>query len=263
MLDKEDGFSNELNLLGVYVGEKKQAYYLKRFQEFEKNGSASATWHWPALFVTFWWLLYRKMWSFAVVYFVILIIVRSMPANFFSFVISIALLVGPALFANAVYYHHCKKKVREAQQELSDDSAIVERLLVTGGVSRPVPIVAIVLSLIFFLGVVFAVAIPAYQDYLLRGKATQAFQQANAVKMQVEEYFSQNQQMPVTLNVSKPSIGVIDNLSVVDGKIEVQLSNELHNKYFYLIPRVDSTRLVWRCESDKTIQRYLPKECRN
>lgn len=51
-----------------YIGHRSQAYYLKRFEQFDKQNHLSAKWHWAAFFVTFGWLLYRKRYLDAIVY---------------------------------------------------------------------------------------------------------------------------------------------------------------------------------------------------
>lgn len=51
-----------------FIGRRSQAYYLKRFGEFDKAGRLHARFHWSAFFVTFGWLLYRKRYLDCVVY---------------------------------------------------------------------------------------------------------------------------------------------------------------------------------------------------
>ena len=53
------------------LGPKNQEYYLQRFEEYEANGKTTIGWHWPAFFITFYWLLYRKMWLAALLYFIL------------------------------------------------------------------------------------------------------------------------------------------------------------------------------------------------
>ncbi len=51
-----------------FVGHRSQSYYLKRFEQFDKQGYLSPKWHWAAFFITFPWLLYRKRYMDALVY---------------------------------------------------------------------------------------------------------------------------------------------------------------------------------------------------
>ena len=50
------------------LGDKNTYYYLKCFKRFDEKG-VGATWNWSSFFVTFYWLLYRKMWLAALVFF--------------------------------------------------------------------------------------------------------------------------------------------------------------------------------------------------
>lgn len=52
----------------AFIGKRSQAYYLKRFAEFDRAGKLSAKWHWAGFFMTFSWLLYRKRYLDSVVY---------------------------------------------------------------------------------------------------------------------------------------------------------------------------------------------------
>jgi hypothetical protein len=48
---------------------RKAHKYLPRFRKFSARGADrfAMTWHWPAFFVTFWWMLYRKLYLWALV----------------------------------------------------------------------------------------------------------------------------------------------------------------------------------------------------
>ena len=51
-----------------FISHRSQDYYLKRFEQFDKQGYLSPKWHWAAFFMTFFWLLYRKRYIDAIVY---------------------------------------------------------------------------------------------------------------------------------------------------------------------------------------------------
>ncbi|WP_367108885.1 DUF2628 domain-containing protein [uncultured Psychrobacter sp.] len=51
-----------------FIGHRTQERYLKRFEQFDKQGYLSPKWHWAAFFVTLPWLLYRKRYMDALVY---------------------------------------------------------------------------------------------------------------------------------------------------------------------------------------------------
>ncbi|MFO1287847.1 MAG: DUF2628 domain-containing protein [Rubrivivax sp.] len=49
------------------IGKKNLDYYPYRAFATSRR-AAAALWHWPAFFVTLYWLLYRKLWGWAAVY---------------------------------------------------------------------------------------------------------------------------------------------------------------------------------------------------
>lgn len=51
-----------------FIGHRSQAYYLKRFGEFDKVGKLHPRWNWAAFLATFGWLLYRKRYLDCLVY---------------------------------------------------------------------------------------------------------------------------------------------------------------------------------------------------
>jgi hypothetical protein len=64
-----------------------------------------ATWHWPAFFVPFWWMLYRKLYGWAIL-------------AFFGIIPYIGLFLNVvwAITANYIYYKHARKKLLGIKQ---------------------------------------------------------------------------------------------------------------------------------------------------
>lgn len=52
----------------AFIGNRSQAYYLKRFAQFDKAGKLSAKWNWAGFLMTLPWLLYRKRYLDSLVY---------------------------------------------------------------------------------------------------------------------------------------------------------------------------------------------------
>ena len=54
----------------AYIGPRAE-HYLSKFSKFNKYGmdQFALTWHWPAFFIGFWWLLYRKMYFWSLIAF--------------------------------------------------------------------------------------------------------------------------------------------------------------------------------------------------
>lgn len=117
-------------------------------------------------------------------------------------------------------------------------------------------------------GILAAVALPAYQDYTVRSKVSELLLQASAHKMQVTE--------KVNLDTSLANAGV--GLTVVpSGKITS--GNVAANGIItvagdgttlgtvvtvILTPTLSGGRLIWACSAGTTTSmKYLPAECRH
>ncbi|MEO5624524.1 MAG: pilin [Dokdonella sp.] len=57
-------------------------------------------------------------------------------------------------------------------------------------------ILVVVFGLIFFIGILAAIALPAYQDYTVRAKVANAFVQADGLKISVAEFFESQKRCP-------------------------------------------------------------------
>jgi hypothetical protein len=165
------------------IGPRNQSLYLAQFEKM--HAGAMVSWHWPALFATFYWLLYRKMWGWALIYFftpVAFSFVAGIVAGLtrtpvlaglltlcqFAFV-----LIVPPLLAHWLYYRHAQKIIARADAAVSREMQLAQ-IEKRGGTSWAVLIFVGVLVFVFVVGILAAVAIPAYQDYVRRAKRVEA-----------------------------------------------------------------------------------------
>ena len=143
-----------------FISQRSQSYYLKRFEEFDKQGYLSPKWHWAAFFVTFPWLLYRKRYMDAIVYSVagwsfiqlnvalVLVAVEfvAMPyiAEAYQMAIRIAIAALIWLFwsfmvarwTDAYYYRMARREIADAINDYPRDEAAQKvHLQKEGGVS--------------------------------------------------------------------------------------------------------------------------------
>ncbi len=137
----------------TFVG-KNSEKYLPKFAKFNVGDidSFKATWHWPAFFIPFWWLLYRKLYGWAVL------------AFFLSIIPYLGLLTGFvwAVVANRLYYNHAKKKLFEIKQLHPAPETQKAVITVTGGVGNAVLIIGVVIGMFAVIGILAAIAIPGY-----------------------------------------------------------------------------------------------------
>jgi len=91
--------------LELFLGTNVQTY-MDRFDNF-RDGTGerfALTWHWPALFVPFFWAIYRKLWLWALLIFI---------SGVFLPLIS---NVGWALTANYIYFRHARGSIKRVRR---------------------------------------------------------------------------------------------------------------------------------------------------
>jgi len=278
-----DAPGNPEEFYTAIVGPKNQDYYLRHFSRFDRDGNAGASWNWPAFFVTFYWFLYRKMWLNALIYFLLpyLVMIPMGVAAAMSgksagtfigigyFLYAAGILLLPPMYANALYYKHCKKKISETRSSTHDLQRQLGELSGKGGTSNVVLIAVLVFALIAMLGIFAAIAIPAYQDYTTRARMAQAAVVGTNAAESVANYYYQHQQTPVSLaqaGFAAPlppfikEIGVDSQNSVVT---ITMATAPIEGKTLLLVPSFDANnKIIWKCMSQEIKDRYLPRQCR-
>lgn len=120
----------------AFVG-KNSDKYLPKFRKFMlEGGGFSLSWHWPAFFLPFWWLLYRRLYLWAAV---------ALFARF----IPVISWVAFGLAGNYLYFRHAKNKIHALK---SGGKPSVRVLARAGGVNRAVAYVGVTLAVIVILG---------------------------------------------------------------------------------------------------------------
>lgn len=265
------------------IGPKNQEYYLRQFTRFDSNGKTNVSWHWPAFFVTFYWFLYRKMWRNALIYFVLpyllmipLIIVFAVAGksaetivNIGYLVFTIAVFLLPPLYANALYYKHCKKKISEANTASQDVQRQLGQLSAKGGTSKVILIFVIIFAFIALIGILAAIAIPQYQDYTVRARVAGAVAFGNNATTSVSNYYYQHQEVPSSLEqagFTQPLPSDVKELTVnrETGAVLVTMANlSISGKTLQFVPALDANKqIIWTCMSEEIQDRYLPQQCR-
>jgi len=144
------------------------------------------------------------------------------------------------------------------------------------------------------IGILAAIAIPAYQDYTIRSQVTEGLNLASAVKAGVAEAFANTGEWPADLDgaggdSSTPPAGkYVESVDVEDGTITITFGNDVNDvisgETLALKPRVsENDDVVWLCgnftaagttledpdsgaSADGTtslLDKYLPQSCRD
>jgi len=140
------------------------------------------------------------------------------------------------------------------------------------------------------IGILAAIAIPAYQDYTVRAQVTEGLNLASAVKAGVAEAYANNGAWPADIGVAGgdvanlPSGKYVDNITVEGGNIVILFGKQanavnLATKVLVLKPGLSvNNDVVWVCgnatvPADITMSpppttasslenKYLPSNCR-
>ena len=134
---------------------------------------------------------------------------------------------------------------------------------------------------IAILGILMAIAIPAYQDYTVRAKVSEGMNVAGAAKLAVAEtrqtagrWPADNGEagLPVAASINGnnvASVGVGTDGSSTAGKIVITYTNEpalaSPNNTVVLSPSFTGGSIAWTCDEDAgtTVNsKYLPASCR-
>ena len=141
-----------------FVGDN--AYkYLRQFKKFNVDGvdEFAWTWNWPACFFGFWWLLYRKLYVWGLIGFLLVFIPFWIIFGSLVYWVFVNSMVY-GIVANYIYYKHAKKKIikYKTAEAPADPHKAAIALRKKGGVKAWVPAVAaptilitIVLPLVF------------------------------------------------------------------------------------------------------------------
>ena len=152
-------------LYKVCIGDKRAAYYLEKFEVFDRKGSGlHASWNWAALLVSVAWPLYRKMYGWFFIFFVIFMLSSMADKSSDSQWIGTLIIILPgmlfAVYANSLYHGKIKKRIFAARLIARNENQLLEMLKSGSGVQGWVVWVA---GIIPVLGIVAAIVIPAMQ----------------------------------------------------------------------------------------------------
>ncbi|MEO6920422.1 MAG: pilin [Collimonas sp.] len=265
------------------IGPKNQDYYLGKFANFDHAGRGGPSWHWPALFVPFYWFLYRKMWRNALLYLfspyilgVLLGIVGASSGKSGSAILGVGFVLivlgcrlGAAIFGNALYYAHCKKKIAETMASGHSIERQLGELSGKGGTSGVFLFFLLIGFFIAAIGILAAIAIPAYQDYTTRAHVAEASATGQKATQSITSYYLEHKQMPADLaqagftETLPRSVKEID-IDIRNGVVSIVMAGgPVDGKILNLAPSLDNAgHVTWRCMSQEIKDKYLPRECR-
>jgi len=128
----------------AFLGPRADNYLVKfkKFTDKEEEGFA-LTWHWPAFFFGFWWLLYRKLYVWALVALALWLIPHLVLPVWFIW----------GAVANYLYYLRAKRKISDFRNR-SFTALPAVTLAEIGGVNRWVWVLAVLLAVIIGVAII-------------------------------------------------------------------------------------------------------------
>ena len=122
------------------------------------------------------------------------------------------------------------------------------------------------------IGILAAIALPAYQDYTKRSHVSEGLSLAGGAKASVAEYFSTEGAMPTNnaqagLADSTSITGnAVTSVAVASGVITVTYNTKVENgSQLALSPTTGAGGIKWECKPGGTAvpDKYLPANCRS
>lgn len=128
------------------------------------------------------------------------------------------------------------------------------------------------------IGILAAIAIPAYQDYTVRARVSEGLTTASAIKATVSENALNAGALvaggPTTsgsscLGATEVTCGTGNVVSATcgataAGQIVVTMNaTTAKGVVLYLTPTYSDTKVTWACSASAAHQKYVPSECRN
>lgn len=135
------------------------------------------------------------------------------------------------------------------------------------------------------IGILAAIAIPAYQDYIARSQVSEAITLADGVKVPVTEIFTQTgvcvdngaaaasgvqQAIDIkgkyVVSVTTGGVAAVDGGCTITAKMRPAADNAvsggiIDKTVVYTMSNADKGSIVWACTSPDMSQKYLPSSC--
>jgi len=130
-----------------------------------------------------------------------------------------------------------------------------------------VVVFACIFPAVAILGILAAIAIPAYQDYTTRAKLVESHVSAIAVKQAVESYAAEYQDWPLDaaeLELNTQSKGdLVDLIEVDKGVVYITPAAAIGvSGYIIYVPSNSESGITWSCKESTVEAKFLPQECR-
>ena len=142
MEESKINVNTEVDLVGVFV-QNNQKFYKNKFDKMKESGK-SISWNWAAFFMGIYWMVYRKMYFKAGAFLLLSMVALQTP--YIGSILNFCILVGIAVYANALYLDHVEGNIKKASMIFPHDKEAVLRK--KGGTNLPLTIALVVVQIV-------------------------------------------------------------------------------------------------------------------
>ncbi|MGL4848300.1 MAG: DUF2628 domain-containing protein [Clostridium sp.] len=142
-----------------YIGYKNLDYYHSVFNK-HKESDNFVSWNWCSFLFTPFWLLYRKLYIWFLIFFIAEFVLDSFSFMFpfIGSILRIGLMVLFGLFGNSMYLNSAKHRIRKINNSLQSYKHKDEILKATGGTNLVAPLILFGIIALFVLTIGFTVS---------------------------------------------------------------------------------------------------------
>lgn len=120
------------------------------------------------------------------------------------------------------------------------------------------------LILVYIIGILAAVAIPAYQDYTVKAKVSAAIIGSQPVRDALGNYYQANQKIPESLKIAGIPSQLADGTQLLLDPKQMVLTLRTKQGELVFTPTADNQgRIIWSCKNGEGLKpTQLPPSCR-
>jgi Zn-dependent protease with chaperone function/Tfp pilus assembly major pilin PilA len=119
------------------------------------------------------------------------------------------------------------------------------------------------LIMIYIVGVLAAIAIPAYKDYTVRAKLTAMVVESQPARQKLADYYLSNQRIPDSLEAAGVAPRLADGTALSLDPKRMSLTVTTREGELVLVPSASHGQIVWTCTNGEGLKpTQLPASCR-
>lgn len=119
------------------------------------------------------------------------------------------------------------------------------------------------------IGILAAIALPAYQDYTKRSHVSEGLSLAGGAKASVSEFLSSNNRFPASnasaglATATQITGNAVTSVGVgTGGLITVTYNTKVDGYTLLLSPATTAGGISWKCKKGTIVDKYIPSNCR-